>query len=75
MDYDFTADMEDKLDSVASGDVQWKKMLGDFYTGFSVQLDDAKGGERIKLTTGKTCPKCNQGELIVRFSKNKSRFL
>lgn len=75
MDYDFTAGMEDKLDQIADWDSQWKQMLGDFYKGFSIQLDDAKWGERVKLTTGKICPKCWEWELIVRFSKNKSRFL
>jgi DNA topoisomerase I len=42
MDYEFTAGMEDKLDDVANGDLERKKMLTDFYTGFEIQLDEAK---------------------------------
>ena len=42
MDYEFTAGMEDQLDGVANGDLEWKKMLGDFYDGFELQLNGAK---------------------------------
>lgn len=75
MDYEFTAGMEDKLDDVANGDLDWKQMLTNFYTGFEIQLDEAKWGERIRMTTGKKCPKCGEGELLIRFSKTKSKFL
>ncbi|HMY81161.1 MAG TPA: DNA topoisomerase, partial [Candidatus Absconditabacterales bacterium] len=75
MNYEFTAQMEDKLDDIANGDLNRQTMLQDFYTGFEPQLKAASGGEKIKLGTGKICPKCGQGELIVRFNKNKNRFL
>ena len=75
MDYEFTAGMEDKLDDVANGDLERKKMLTDFYTGFEIQLDEAKWGDRVRMSTGKMCPKCGQWELLIRFSKTKSKFL
>lgn len=75
MNYEFTAGMEDKLDAVASGDLEWKQMLTNFYDGFELQLVGAKDGEKVRLTTGKVCPKCGEGELIVRYGKNKNGFL
>ena len=34
MDYKFTATMEDKLDDVANGDLEWKTLLKEFYDEF-----------------------------------------
>ncbi|NDJ61254.1 MAG: type I DNA topoisomerase, partial [Chloroflexi bacterium] len=34
MDYQFTARMEDQLDEIAEGDLEWRPMIGDFYTPF-----------------------------------------
>ena len=34
MDYNFTADVEKELDSIAKGDLQWTKMLSNFYSPF-----------------------------------------
>ncbi len=36
---EFTADMENKLDNVESGEENWKKILHDFYTPFAVKLE------------------------------------
>jgi DNA topoisomerase I len=35
VEYDFTADLEDDLDKVAEGKLEWKKLLGNFWTGFN----------------------------------------
>ena len=35
MDYKFTSKMEDKLDSIATGDLVWYDVLGNFYNKFS----------------------------------------
>ncbi|NIP29297.1 MAG: type I DNA topoisomerase, partial [Candidatus Dadabacteria bacterium] len=42
MDVQFTADMEDKLDKVEEGDVNWIELLSGFYDGFSKRLDNAE---------------------------------
>jgi DNA topoisomerase-1 len=34
MDYKFTAQMEDKLDDIASGDLEWHEVLKEFYNDF-----------------------------------------
>jgi DNA topoisomerase I len=38
--YDFTADLEEKLDAVSDGKLQWKKFLGDFWTDFHGEVED-----------------------------------
>ena len=38
MDYDFTANFENNLDRVADGELEWKKVLDDFYDAFKRDL-------------------------------------
>ncbi len=69
VDISFTADMEEKLDEVSEGDVDWQKLLYDFYYPFMQQI--ATGKEKIislKLAKplGRTCPKCGEHELLLR---------
>ncbi|MCZ6764043.1 MAG: DNA topoisomerase, partial [Alphaproteobacteria bacterium] len=40
--YDFTADLEDQLDKVSNGDVNWKDVLENFWTSFSQAVDGTK---------------------------------
>ncbi|MBI1251033.1 MAG: type I DNA topoisomerase [Alphaproteobacteria bacterium] len=40
VEYDFTADLEEKLDSIASGDLDWKALMRDFWTDFRAAVDD-----------------------------------
>jgi DNA topoisomerase-1 len=42
VEYDFTADLEDKLDEISSGSLPWKKVLREFWTGFSKAIGDTK---------------------------------
>ena len=55
MDYDFTATMEDSLDEVAQGKLQWRDLLDNFYSEFSATLlkaqNDADGGMRTNAPT------------------------
>ncbi len=39
IDYDFTANMEEELDAIASGSAQWKEILRDFWTDFKAAVD------------------------------------
>lgn len=48
MDYGFTATMEEQLDRVADGDLDWRQVLDGFYAGFTEKLaraKESKGGE------------------------------
>ena len=53
MDYNFTATVEKYFDDIASGDLEWTKMLHDFYTPFhetikqSIEEGERSSGERV----------------------------
>ena len=69
VDISFTANMEEKLDEVSEGNVDWQKLLYDFYFPFQTQIDAAKTNiVSLKLAqpTGRTCPKCGEHELLLR---------
>ncbi|MDB5739016.1 MAG: topoisomerase [Alphaproteobacteria bacterium] len=40
--YDFTADLEEKLDEVSEGKLNWKQLLRDFWTEFSAAVGETK---------------------------------
>jgi len=42
VEYGFTADLENQLDSISNGDVEWKAVLRDFWGGFSTAVDGTK---------------------------------
>lgn len=72
MDAQFTAGMEEKLDEVASGKVDWVQLLAEFTAGFYPSLKTAqkemvqvKGG----LETNVTCELCGK-PMAIRFGKN-----
>ncbi|MBW0146035.1 type I DNA topoisomerase [Marinobacter arenosus] len=70
MDFDFTAKMEDELDEIAEGDVEWKKVLNDFYGRFRQQLETAEGSEgdgmraNTPTETDIPCPTCGRNMQI-----------
>jgi DNA topoisomerase-1 len=65
---DFTSDMEDKLDAIAEGTAQYKKVLGDFYTPFTKAVAAKEDIEKItNLGAGPKefpCPKCGKPMVI-----------
>jgi len=40
--YNYTADLEERLDKVSAGDLSWKKLLHDFWNEFSATVDETK---------------------------------
>jgi len=42
VEYDFTADLEEKLDTISDGKLEWKKVLREFWTGFSAAIGETK---------------------------------
>jgi DNA topoisomerase-1 len=69
----FTARMEEELDEVEEGKLPWKEAVGDFYTRFVKDLSVARGDmESYKkgIPTEELCPKCGQGHLLERISRN-----
>ncbi|MCI8399850.1 MAG: type I DNA topoisomerase [Oscillibacter sp.] len=78
-DLQFTAHMEEKLDSVEGGNVPWKGVLRDFYGDFDRNLKQAEKdleGTRIKVpdeVSTEICPECGRN-LVVK-SGRFGRFL
>ena len=65
MDYGFTAEMEQELDRVAEGHIEWREVLDQFYGDFSEKLASARsdrGGMRRNepTNTDLACPKCGR---------------
>jgi DNA topoisomerase I len=42
VEYDFTADLEEQLDKVSAGTIDWKQVLRDFWRDFIVAIEDVK---------------------------------
>ena len=40
--YNYTADLEERLDLVSAGNLEWKKLLHDFWNEFSASIDETK---------------------------------
>lgn len=61
VDYDFTANLENALDSVAEGDRDWLPLMDEFWTGFSTQLANKADVERPgNELIDEACPKCGK---------------
>jgi len=76
VDLDFTAKMENDLDEVANGTVDWEKMMKDFYTPFEkdIKVADKKIEKDDYTNLGKApsnmkCPVCGK-KMIVKLSRN-----
>ncbi len=82
MEYEFTAGMEDDLDSIARGENEWTKVVAKFYKPFHKRVETvSEDAVRMQVPvekTGEICPECGQtekGEIVIRsgrFGKFKS---
>ncbi|MBK9944082.1 MAG: type I DNA topoisomerase [Kouleothrix sp.] len=74
VDYGFTSSMEQQLDDIAEGQKRWGPVLRDFYGPFERTLAAAKetmrNVKREDVATELTCPKCQQGGLVIKFGRN-----
>ncbi len=80
VDYSFTAGMEDNLDKIANGELDWVPSMKVFWKPFTEKLTYVeKHAERVKIETeklGRECPECKTaheagdesrtGELVIR---------
>jgi DNA topoisomerase-1 len=73
MDYEFTANLENNLDSVARGELDWKNVLDDFYGAFQKDLVSASYEDGMRgnqpTSTNITCP-CGKPNMVIRNSSN-----
>ncbi|MEN1966887.1 type I DNA topoisomerase [Lentibacillus sp. N15] len=72
VDLDFTAKMEEDLDSIEGGKVDWIAILDEFYQPFSKRLETAeKEMEKIEIKdepAGITCEKCGH-EMVYKMGR------
>lgn len=66
MDIEFTAKIEEELDTVEQGETDWRELLREFYGPFRDEVEQAESAEP-PILEGETCPECG-GQLQVRFS-------
>lgn len=75
--YEFTAEMEEKLDQIGDGDINWTDVIRDFYKPFSETLKTAEASiEKVKLqdeVSDVPCDKC--GAMMVYKVGRFGRFL
>lgn len=73
LDYKFTAQMEELLDEIEEGKVEWHEMLADFYRNFEPMLAAAtENMEDVRpkpVPTDIQCEKCGQ-MMVIRPGKN-----
>lgn len=72
MNIDFTANLENDLDKVAEGELNWVNLLSDFSSDFNttlkeaaIQMKEIKGGVETDLL----CPTCGK-PLAIKFGKS-----
>ncbi len=73
-DISFTANMEEKLDLVESGNTDWVSVLDGFYPNFHKKVLSAeKSIEEVQIEKqkiGEVCPECGKGELVISEGRN-----
>jgi len=69
----FTAQMEEDLDEIANGEKKWSKVVKEFYQPFEKKLKEVEEkAKRVKIPvekTGKKCPQCKKGDLVIRMGR------
>jgi DNA topoisomerase-1 len=73
MDVDFTAGMEEKLDDVEDGKVDWVELMKDFYGPFQKTMEKARREmrdiKREEVKTEHVCDLCGQ-PMVVKWGRN-----
>jgi DNA topoisomerase-1 len=72
MDYQFTARLEDQLDDIADGHLEWRPMLSEFYVPFDQQLQKARAAMPVMKKVeyvGRDCPLCGN-PLVIRYGRS-----
>ena len=78
VDVEFTKEMEEKLDTIAEGKVDWVETLGEFYPSFQEALEEApdkmyEARKAMETESDVQCEKCG-GNMIVKWGRY-GRFL
>ncbi|MCD6080899.1 MAG: type I DNA topoisomerase, partial [Candidatus Omnitrophica bacterium] len=77
MDLGFTAEIEEELDKVEEGELDWRDVVREFYQPFIEQLESAysrmREVKKEEEETGETCPECGR-KLVIKWSR-RGRFI
>ncbi len=72
VDIKFTAKMEEDLDKIAQGKINWEKVVEEFYTPFAQHLEkkyqEIKKEDFSQIETDKICPKCG-GKVVIKIGR------
>lgn len=72
VDYDFTARLENELDSIASGEKEWLPLLGEFWDPFKHRVDEVletvKRSDVTHEALNEACPLCGK-PLSIRLGR------
>ena len=76
----YTTDMEEKLDKIATGDMDWQLLLNDLYTKLELSIKNALEQDRvpkdeIEEYSDEHCPECESPMIIRSTKKNGTKFL
>ena len=75
MDYEFTAQMEAKLDDIAENKAVWNEVIKDFYFPFIEIVNSASSTmEKVNIESDKVCPNCGK-PMLLRTSRFGTQFL
>ncbi|MFP4248015.1 MAG: type I DNA topoisomerase [Armatimonadota bacterium] len=67
MDIEFTAHIEEDLDTVERGERDWREVLKEFYEPFEGEVEAAESAEP-KVLEDQVCEECG-GRMLVKYSK------
>ena len=71
-DITYTAGMEEKLDDIEEGKMDWREAMSEFYERFQKDLDHAERHmtdiKRMEEPTGEDCEKCGK-PLVIKWGK------
>ena len=76
----YTTDMEEKLDKIATGDMDWQLLLNDLYIKLELSIKNALEQDRvpkdeIEEYSDEHCPECESPMIIRSTKKNGTKFL
>tara|TARA_X000000950_G_C13898346_1_gene653835 strand:+ start:636 stop:2906 length:2271 start_codon:yes stop_codon:yes gene_type:complete len=72
VEYGFTANLEDQLDAVSRGEVEWVPLMDDFWSPFHKQIDvigeNVQRSDVTQEAIEEKCPKCGS-DLYIKLGK------
>ncbi|ADE29844.1 type I DNA topoisomerase [Rickettsia prowazekii] len=85
VEYDFTAGLENELDEIAAGKLEWKTALNNFWRGFNHNIESVNEQKITEIINylqkaldyhlfgedkeSKVCPSCKTGQLSLKLGK------